>query len=164
MSRARAGVLGRLGRGLLAGAAGGAAGSTALNATTYLDMALRGRATSSAPEDTVTTLAEKTGTTIPGDQDSRSNRVAGLGPLLGLLTGVGVGAAFGLARAAGWRPPLPVAGLLTGAAAMAGSDVPMTALGISKPTTWTGTDWAADAIPHLTYGLVTAVVTQAIIS
>jgi hypothetical protein len=32
-----------IGRGLLAGAVAGAAGTTALNAVTYLDMAIRGR-------------------------------------------------------------------------------------------------------------------------
>ena len=37
---------------LLRGAAAGAAGSTALNAVTYLDMVVRGRGTSSTPERT----------------------------------------------------------------------------------------------------------------
>jgi hypothetical protein len=45
----RPGVL-RLG---LLGAAAGAAGTTALNTVTYLDMAVRGRPTSSTPEDIV---------------------------------------------------------------------------------------------------------------
>ena len=39
--------------GFLTGAIAGTAGTTALNATTYLDMAVRGRGTSSAPEDLV---------------------------------------------------------------------------------------------------------------
>ena len=38
-----------LGTRLLAGIAAGAAGTTALNATTYLDMALRGRPASRTP-------------------------------------------------------------------------------------------------------------------
>ena len=41
----------------LRGAAAGAAGSTALNAVTYLDMAGRGRGSSSTPEQTVQALA-----------------------------------------------------------------------------------------------------------
>ena len=40
-------------RGILAGAAAGAAGTTALNLIAYLDMTLRGRGASSTPEDTV---------------------------------------------------------------------------------------------------------------
>ena len=73
-------------------------------------MALRGRGTSSAPEDTVDALAAKAGLTIPGDDDTRQNRVSGLGPLTGLLAGVGVGAVLGLARTAGWKPHLAVTG------------------------------------------------------
>ncbi|MGI8900330.1 MAG: hypothetical protein ACR2HA_05280 [Nocardioides sp.] len=38
-----------VGRSVLAGVAAGAAGTTALNAVTYLDMAIRGRGTSSTP-------------------------------------------------------------------------------------------------------------------
>jgi hypothetical protein len=40
----------RLWAGLLSGAAAGAAGTTALNVITYLDIALRGRPTSTTPE------------------------------------------------------------------------------------------------------------------
>lgn len=122
-----------VGSGLLAGAAAGAAGTTALNAVTYLDMAIRGRGTSSAPEDTVEALAGKVGLAIPGDDDSRQNRVSGLGPLTGLVAGVGVGAFFGLARTAGWKLNLALATLATTAAAMVGTDGPMAALGIADP-------------------------------
>ena len=38
---------------MLRGAAAGAAGTTALNVVTYLDMAVRGRPASSTPERTV---------------------------------------------------------------------------------------------------------------
>src|SRR3954463_7820491 len=82
---------------MLRGAAAGAAGSTALKAVTYLDMTVRGRGTSSTPEDTVEKLADKAHVTIPGDEETRQNRVQGLGPLTGLLAGVGVGIATGLA-------------------------------------------------------------------
>ena len=44
--------------GALLGAAAGAAGTTALNATTYLDMVLRGRSASSTPEDTMRYLSD----------------------------------------------------------------------------------------------------------
>ncbi len=43
----------------LLGAAAGAAGTTALNVVTYLDMAVRGRPASSTPEMTVEKLSEK---------------------------------------------------------------------------------------------------------
>jgi hypothetical protein len=141
---------------LLRGALAGAAGTTALNATTYLDMALRGRGASETPEQTVDRLSAKTGITVPGDQRRRSNRFSGLGALLGISTGVAVGAGYGLARGLGWRPRLPVGGLAAGLTAMAGSSAPMTALGITDPRRWRPADWVGDIVPHLAYGLVTA--------
>lgn len=150
----------RVVRGLAAGLAGGAAGTTALNGVTYLDMAVRGRPTSSTPEDSVQKLAAKAGVQIPGDDDTRKNRLAGLGPLTGLAAGLGVGAALGLATTFGFRPNLLVAAAVAGAGAMAGSDVPMAALGVSDPSTWAAKDWLSDAVPHLAYGLVTAAVVR----
>ncbi len=142
------------------GLAAGAAGTTALNVVTYLDMAVRGRPTSSTPEDTVEKLANKAGISIPGDQDTRKNRLAGLGPLTGIAAGLGVGAALSLARALGLRPNLLLAGVVAGVGAMAGTDAPMAALGVSDPRSWAAKDWLSDAVPHLAYGLVTAAVLQ----
>ncbi len=147
-------------RSVLAGLAAGAAGTTALNAVTYLDMAVRGRPTSSTPEDTVEKLTDRAGVDIPGDGDTRKNRLAGLGPLTGLATGVAIGGAFGLARTFGFRPNVLITGLVIGAAAMAGTDAPMAALGVSDPRTWAAKDWLSDAVPHLAYGLVTAAVVR----
>jgi hypothetical protein len=76
--------------GLVSGAAAGAAGTTALNAVTYLDMLARARPSSSTPEETVKKLAESTGTQIPGDKEEQQNRVSALGPLTGLAVGIGV--------------------------------------------------------------------------
>jgi hypothetical protein len=143
-------------RRLLRGAVAGAAGTTALNAVTYLDMALRGRAASSTPEQTVETIADKAHVPIPGDDDTRSNRVSGLGPLLGLATGTAAGMALGALRAAGFRPPLLVAAGLTAGGVMASTDSPMAVLGVSDPRSWRTADWLSDAIPHAAYGLVTA--------
>ena len=143
---------------VLLGAAAGAAGTTALNAVTYLDMAVRGRPSSSTPEDTVEALADKAHVSIPGQGATRENRVAGLGPLTGLVTGIGVGAVLGLARAVGWRPRSLGGGVAAGLLAMVGSDVPMTALGVTDPRTWPASSWAADVVPHLAYGVVTAAV------
>jgi hypothetical protein len=138
----------------LRGAAAGAAASTALNAVTYLDMAVRGRGTSSTPEDTVEKLAEKAHVDIPGDQEHRSNRVQGLGPLTGLVAGVGVGVLTGLVRAAGFRSSKPVGALLTTAGVLVAANGPMTVLGITDPRTWSATDWMSDLVPHLVYGVV----------
>lgn len=76
----------------LCGAAAGAAGTTALNAVTYIDRAIRGRPSSSTPETTVETLSSKTHVPIPGGEVARQNRVSGLGPLSGLLARGGTGA------------------------------------------------------------------------
>ena len=142
-------------RGAALGALAGAAGTTALNAVTYLDMAVRGRGSSSTPQQTVETLAEKACVQIPGDEETEQNRVSGLGPLLGILTGIGTGAALGVLYA-GRRPPLAVGAVLAAVGAMAGSDAPMAALGISDPRSWSATDWISDAVPHAAYGVVTA--------
>ncbi|HEY0168168.1 MAG TPA: hypothetical protein VGB75_14085 [Jatrophihabitans sp.] len=148
----------KLPTGLLLGAAAGAAGTTTLNTVTYLDMAIRGRPTSSTPEDSVQALATRAHVSIPGDGDARANRVAGLGPLLGLAAGVGVGALLGLARAAGWRPSLVAGTAAAAAGALVAGNAPMTILGVTDPRSWSAADWAADAVPHLAYGVVTAAV------
>ena len=156
------GIARGLRHGTIAGMAAGLAGTTALNAVTYLDMALRGRSSSSAPQDVVEKLADKIGVPIPGDADTRTNRLQGLGPLSGLVAGVGTGALLGLLRGVGLRPPSVVTALIAGLTAMAGADGPIAALGISDPRTWTAQDWAADVVPHLVYGTVTARVLDAL--
>jgi hypothetical protein len=138
----------------LRGAAAGAAGSSALNAVTYLDMTVRGRGTSSTPEDTVEKLAETAHVPIPGDEETRQHRVQGLGPLLGLVAGVGVGVLGGLARASGYRSAKPVGTLLTTVGVLVAANGPMTVLGVTDPRKWSTTDWISDIVPHLAYGLV----------
>ena len=139
---------------MLRGAAAGAAGSTALNAVTYLDMAVRGRGTSSTPEDTVERLAETAHVPIPGDEETRENRKQGLGPLMGLVAGVGVGVLGGLARASGYRSATPVGITLTTLGVLVAANGPMTVLGVTDPRTWSATDWISDLVPHLAYGVV----------
>jgi hypothetical protein len=146
----------RIFRGVITGAAAGAAGTTALNAATYLDVAGRGRASSSAPDDTVKKLADKIEVTIPGEGETRENRVSGLGALTGILSGAGVGAGLGLLRAFGWRPSVLSGGVLAGLGAMALTDGTMAALGVSDPRAWRATEWASDVLPHLAYGVATA--------
>jgi hypothetical protein len=117
------------------GAAAGAAGTTALNGLTYVDMAVRGRPASSTPETTVENLSEVTHVPIPGDEDSHENRVSGLGPLSGLLAGIGIGALLGAMRAAGWRPARGVSTAMATLGAMVGTSGPMTVLGVTDPRT-----------------------------
>jgi hypothetical protein len=138
----------------LRGAAAGAAGTTAINAVTYLDMVVRGRGSSSTPEQTVEKLAEKAHVPIPGEGDTRQNRVQGLGPLTGLVTGVGVGVVTGLARAAGLRSQPLVGTALTTLGVLVVANGPMTVLSITDPRTWSATDWISDVVPHLAYGAV----------
>lgn len=159
-TRSIRGVVGKSRRGIgplgwaLRGAAAGAAGTTALHAVTYLDMAVRGRPGSSTPRQTVESVADKAHVPIPGDRETRTNRVEGLGPLAGLGGGVAVGIAFGLARAAGFRPGPPAGILLTTVGAMIPGNGPLAVLGISDPRTWSTTEWLSDVVPHLAYGAV----------
>jgi uncharacterized membrane protein len=141
--------------GLLRGAAAGAAGTTALNAVTYLDMVVRGRPASDAPTEVVRRLADRIGLELPGNRTKRANRWTGLGPVAGIATGVGVGALAGVLRGAGVRLPAAIGGPLLGAAAMFASDAPLAALGVSDPRSWSAVDWVSDAIPHLVYGVTT---------
>jgi hypothetical protein len=138
----------------LRGAAAGAAASTALNAVTYLDMAVRGRGASATPEQTVEKLADKAHVQVPGDDETRQNRLHGLGPLIGTVAGVGVGVVVGLVRASGYRSQPLVGTLLTTAGVLVAANGPMTALGVTDPRTWSATDWISDLVPHLVYGAV----------
>lgn len=148
----------RLLRGMLRGAAAGAAGCTALDTVGYLDMVLRGRGASSTPEVTVERLSQVVRVPVPGTPDVRGNRIAALGPLTGIAAGVGMGATLGLATAAGWRPGNAVLTATAGALCLIGTNGPMTVLRVTDPRTWSGSDWAADLVPHVAYALVAAAV------
>ena len=147
---------------VLRGAAAGAAGTTALNVVTYLDMVVRGRTASSTPERTVEKLAETAHVQIPGHGQERANRVQALGALTGLAAGTGVGALVGLARAAGFHPSRPVATVLVTGGVLVGTNGPMTVLGITDPRTWSAADWISDVVPHLAYGAVVATTMDAV--
>ena len=89
------------------------------------------------------------------DGEREANRLSNLGALFGYAVGIGLGAAYGVVR--GRRDlSLPVAALALGATAMALSDVPATAMKLTDPRRWGASSWAADILPHLAYGLVTA--------
>jgi hypothetical protein len=44
---------------------------------------------------------------------------------------------------------------------MAASDYPATRLGLTEPRDWTATDWASDVLPHMAFGVVTAIAFEA---
>ena len=135
---------------LARGAAAGAAGTTALHAATYLDMAWRGRPASATPERTVDRLV---GRAVPGDGQRRANRLTGLGALGSILAGLAAGAALGGLRGLGWRPGAAGTAASAAGIAMLVGNVPMTVLGISDPRGWSVADWASDLLPHAAYGL-----------
>jgi hypothetical protein len=141
---------------LLRGALAGAAGTTALNAATYVDMALRGRPTSTTPEDTVERAQDLTGVSLAGDSETAGNRRSGLGALLGIAAGLATGAAYGALRPRLARVPLPLLGAAAGVLANVASTGPMAALGVTDPRSWPASSWVSDLLPHLAYGAVTA--------
>lgn len=144
-------------RTLLLGVAAGAAGTVALDVATYADMALRGRPSSTVPAQLAGLLADRVGLPLAAGGDDRAERrKSGVGALFGYATGLGVGAAYGLLRPSLGAIPLPLAGVGVGLAAMAASDVPIAVSGVSDPARWGASGWAADLLPHLAYGLVTA--------
>jgi hypothetical protein len=140
---------------LVAGAAAGAVGTTVLNITTYLDMAVRGRAPSSIPEDIAGRMADAAGVDL-GEGDRATNRRTAVGALLGYATGIGVGAAYGLWRGRVGGHSVLAGGVLAGAAAMATADVPIVVAGLSDPREWGLAGWLSDVVPHLLYGVSTA--------
>jgi uncharacterized membrane protein YeiH len=118
-------------------------------------MVVRGRGASSTPEQTVESISDDLGVDVPGDEQAEQNRVSGLGPLLGVLTGVGTGILVAMVHQR-WRPPVLADAALAAGAALVGANVPMAALGVSDPRSWSPAEWAADLVPHAVYGLATA--------
>ncbi|MDQ3886333.1 MAG: hypothetical protein M3308_04800 [Actinomycetota bacterium] len=151
-------------RELLTGMLAGAAGTTALNATTYLDMAVRGRPPSTTPEHTVRKVEEIIGASLSSegpDSQPAEGRRSGIGALLGIAVGVGTGAVYGLLRPRLRKVPLALLCLGTAAGANVGPVLPMVALGVTDPREWTLGSWISDLLPHLAYGVVTAAAFEA---
>jgi hypothetical protein len=140
-------------KGLLRGAAAGAAGTTVLNAVTYLDMAWRGRPASSMPEHAADKLAQLAGHPVEGTGETKRNRLIGLGALSGIATGISVGSVAGFLRPIVLRLGPVFGPVLIGGAAMAASDVPLVKLGLTDTKTWSSTDWVSDVVPHLAFGV-----------
>jgi hypothetical protein len=144
----------------LLGIVAGAAGTMALDITTYGDMLLRGRAASNVPADVAGWTAAQLGIAAlsPAREDAATdNRRSAAGALLGYTVGLGIGGVYGLLRSRNDndRVSVPLAGAAVGIVAMIASDLPIAVSGASDPRTWTPVDWASDLIPHLVYGIVT---------
>ena len=159
------------------GLVAGAAGSVVLNMATYADMALRGRPSSSVPAKAAKKIARPAGVDLrpagteaaeqrPDEQQQTEhqaqNRQQGLGPLMGYVAGLGVGGLYSLVRLGVDEVPVPMAAVALGAAAMATGDLPPISLGVTDPKTWGTSGWLADIVPHLLYGLVAAVIVEAL--
>lgn len=144
------------------GAAAGAVGTLALDATSYLDMLFRGRAPSDLPARAAGQLAGRLGLNLGGDERA-ANRRSALGALLGYTTGVAVGIGYGLVRGRRHRRvPWPIAGMLVGAVAMGAGTLPLTSLGLTDPRDWGATGWLSDIAPHAAYGIATALAYEAL--
>lgn len=146
-------------RDIVAGIAAGATGTTALNAVTFADMALRARPASTTPDDTVAKAEELTGASLSKDgpdSDEAGNRRSALGSLMGVAAGLGTGALYGLVRPHLGRVPLALLGVGAGLAANVGTTGPMAALGVTDVRTWPAGSWVSDLVPHLAYGFATA--------
>jgi hypothetical protein len=151
----------------LLGTTAGAIGTVTLNITTYADMAIRGRASSSVPAKLAGALASKVGLDLSAQgagsgDDTAQHRRTGFGALMGYVTGLSVGTIYGLVRPQLRHVPLSVAGVGVAVTAMATSDIPATVLGVTDPSTWSATDWALDFGFHLAYGLATVIAYDAL--
>ncbi len=142
---------------MIQGAIAGAVGTMALDVTSYADMALRARSSSSLPAEVVKRMSARVGIPIEND-----NRASALGALTGYTVGVGVGVLYGALRTWVPRAPLTLTAIALGAAAMAASDVPAARSGATDVRKWGFTGWASGLIPHVAYGFVTAAVFDAI--
>jgi hypothetical protein len=127
----------------------GALGTTALNVTTYLDMAVRARPASSVVAADVRALAERVHVPLDvgTDEDGAQARTEALGALMGFATGALAGAVYGAVRGRARGVPRAAAAVALGLS---------TALGATDPRSWSAADWASDVVPHLVFGAATA--------
>lgn len=151
----------------LRGIIAGATGTVALDISTYMDMAIRGRSSSNAPSKMIDAVAQKIHPPLStqsssSNNQSAQNRESGLGCLLGYGNGLGTRVIYGILRSQFEEVPAQLAAPLVGLTAMAASDVPLVALRVSNPKTWGISGWLTDTIPHLIYGIVTVATYEAL--
>ena len=143
---------------LARGALAGAAGTTALNAVTYLDMAVRGRPASSTPQETVERLLGILHLSPPADETGREAVISGLGSLLGTVAGTAAGVGIAALRTTGHPSSRAGTFATTFALAMLVGNGPMTVLQVTDPRSWSRADWLADVVPHLAYAAAASAV------
>jgi hypothetical protein len=149
------------------GTLAGASGKVAIDMTTFTDMLVRGRPASPLPAEVIRKIAQKAGIEPlekPDDEASpqTKHRRSALGALSGFGVGLALGAVYGLVRPALEGVPVVAAGVVLGLCAMAATDVPAAKLHATEPNEWSAASWSSDVIAHLTYGIVTAVVFEAL--
>jgi hypothetical protein len=140
------------------GATAGAVGTTALNYTSYLDMLLRGRPPSEMPAEVARELSDRMGLELRMEgeaSEKQEHRESAFGAMLGIETGILVGALYGPIRERLPDKTIPFAGIGVGAIAMALSNIPQITMGLTDPKEWSFADWLADVLPHLAYGFAT---------
>lgn len=147
------------GRPLLVSVLAGSAGIIVMDASSYVDMLIRGRPASQVPSALASRITDALGVGLGQQAD---NRASALGGLLGNLTGLSIAVGYGIVRH--FRAPRRTlsAGLAVGAAAMVASDVPIVAAGVSRLDQWGVTGWVADIVPHAVYGITTVAVYEAL--
>ena len=144
------------------GALAGAAGTAMLDATTYADIAIRGRPPSELPDKMVRALAKNLGLAGLAASDSKlstelKNRRAGLGALLGYADGFGSGLVFGVVRPYVRGMPWFVSGIALAVATGLASEGTATLLKQTNPKKWGAAGWLADLIPRCIYGWTTCI-------
>ena len=138
------------------GAIAGALGTFAINASTYVDMAVRGRPASDVPEKTMQHSADEFGVGFGKDENQAQARRSGVAALAGFATGVTGGVVYGVFAPLLRVFPRPLRALGLGLGVMAATDTTSTLAGATNPREWGASGWLADLVPHLVYGAVTA--------
>lgn len=136
---------GVMGRAVFAGVAGTAAMTVFQK---LVEMPITGRPDSYAPAE----FAEKIFRVHPEDAVARSR----LNYVTHFALGTMWGAAYGVAARAGLRGPRAVAAVFT--TVYAGDVLLNTALGLYRPTQWSGKDWAIDVVDKLVQAAATGAV------
>jgi hypothetical protein len=139
----------------------GAAGTLAIDAVTYADMALRGRPASPIPGRAVDALAARYGLRL-GRRATAKHRREALAALLGHATGIGAALTLPLAEPLVRRLPPAAASVALGLGSMAASDLSTIRMGLTDPRTWGVAGWAEDVVPHVVFGTVTVAVYRAL--
>lgn len=156
---------------IVAGLVAGAAGTLAMQLAGHLDALIRGEAPSRSAAEIGGRLADEIGLPLDYDVDADDTssdggsetldkriqrRQEALGTLVEIGNGLTIGLLYGVARVVLPKAPSWLAGGALGALSMAAADYPAARLGVTDPERWRGTDWLADVVPHMVYGVVTA--------